>query len=92
MQVHTDTPFHLVLEIYAHVLWVPVLTIAIAAGVLFAVLKCGSTRLGIQGQLAAVSIVLVLFLPILWLGFAYGALTLLEHPGYRHHIECDPCF
>lgn len=92
MQVHTDTPFHLVLEIYAHVLWVPVLTIAIAAGVLFAVIKYGSTRLGIQGQLAAVSIVLVLFLPIFWLGFAYGALTLLEHPGYRHHIECDPCF
>ena len=92
MQIHADTPFRLVLEIYAHMLWVPVLIIAIAAGVLFAVLKYGSTRRGIQGQLAAASIVLVLSLPILWLGFAYGALTLLEHPRYRHHIECDPCF
>ena len=92
MQIHADTPFHLVVEIHAHALWVPVLTIAIAAGIIFAVLRYGSTRLGVEGQWAAVSIVLVLALPVLWLGFAYGALTLLEHPRYRHHIECDPCF
>lgn len=92
MQVHTETPLHLVLEMYAYVLWAPVLTIAIAAGVLFAVLKYGSTRRGIPVRFTAVSIVLALAVPVLWLSFAYGALTLLEHPKYRHHIECNPCF
>lgn len=92
MQHRADTPYEIVFEMYVLVLWIPGLTVLLAAGAMVAILKCRSTKFSAPARWAAGLLVTAMALPMILLGVTYGALTILEHPKYRHYVECDPCF
>lgn len=91
MQFREGTPFLVVLEMHAASLWLPatVLVIAVAS---FALLHRRCSKLRWQWRFALGFAVIGLALPLMWLGFLWRFLVLLEDPSYRAYVECDPCF
>ena len=92
MQYRADTPYDIVFEMYVFVLWIPGLAVLLAASAIVAILKCRSARFSAPARWALGLVVTALAVPVISLGFTYGALTILEHPKYRHYVDCDPCF
>jgi hypothetical protein len=86
-----DTPVAIAIEMYAVVFWVPALAllIVLAAGV-FLIRSEGKPNY--RARLVVGLLVLCLALPMIWIGGAYGALVLLQHPRYGKYVECEPCF
>ena len=51
-----------------------------------------SSAIGVVYKLALVGSILAVAVLFAWGAFLIGIGTMLEHPRYRHHVVCEPCF
>jgi hypothetical protein len=91
MEHREGTPISLVLEMYAVVFWAPVLVL-LTTSVAFALIFTRRSNMCVRRRVIVGIVVLCLALPLTGGSVAYGFLTLLDHPRYRAHVVCDPCF
>ncbi|MER8474694.1 hypothetical protein [Mesorhizobium sp. M1163] len=88
-----DTPFALMLEMHAVLFGVPVLSLLAGTAILalirpwrFSSGAVAACKMAMGVGVVAVAVVLG------WGGFLVGFGALLENPGYRSHLVCNPCF
>ena len=51
-----------------------------------------SSAIGVVYKLALAGSILAVAVLFAWGAFLIGIGTMLEHPRYRHHVVCEPCF
>lgn len=88
-----DTPLALALEMNLVVFGPPValLLVAVALLVLLQMWHVSSLLLRIARVVLAGTVLLAM--PIAsYATFVLGVMTTLEHPRYRAHVVCEPCF
>ncbi|MDX3973162.1 hypothetical protein [Shinella sp.] len=91
MNFREGTPTAIVIEMYAVVFWLPAVALLIVvAAFVFLIRSQGKPHY--RARLFVGLSVLCLAVPLIWIGGAYGALTLLDHPRYGRYVECEPCF
>ncbi|WP_353645189.1 hypothetical protein [Mesorhizobium sp. WSM2239] len=88
-----DTPFALMLEMGVVLFGGPMLILLAATGLVVS-MRPWRFPSGREAafKLAMGGIVVMLALLLSWRAFLLGFGTLLEHPRYRTHVVCDPCF
>jgi hypothetical protein len=90
--IKLDASFVLTLEIIAVLYGAPALVLMAAATLV--IMRTWRFSSGVEAarKLVAGGIVVALALLLGWGAFLVGFGTLLEHPSYRSHIICEPCF